>query len=132
MAMDIYSFQATIPANSSATVDIAMPPGVVEQIDIKVPPGPSGLMGFQLWVKGGQVIPRQQGAYIVTDDRQLSWRLTDLPDTGAWQVVGYNLDIYDHTIELELSVTPIGAVTPATAAAAESAATAVNLQIAGG
>lgn len=105
LASMVYSKLATIPAGTAIaapfTADMSFDPATVETIIVTIPPGPSGLVGFQLWVKGGQAIPTNQGGWIVGDDRIITWQLADLPDSGAWQLVGYNLDIYDHTIYVE-------------------------------
>lgn len=102
---------ATIPANTPksapVTIDLSFPPQAVSEIDITVPPGPSGLMGFQLWVLGGQAVPVTTGKYIVADGRNINWQLKDQPNSGAWQLVGYNTDIYDHTVYIEFIVEPV-------------------------
>lgn len=105
LASMVYTSSATIPAGTPITapikVDISFPPATVETIIVTVPPGPSGLVGFQLWVKGGQALPTNQGGWVIADDRVITWQLADQPDSGAWQLVGYNTDIYDHTIYVE-------------------------------
>lgn len=105
LASMVYSKQATIPAGTPISapvrVDISFDPATVETITAIIPPGPSGLVGFQLWVKGGQALPTNQGAWIIGDDREITWQLASLPNSGAWQLVGYNTDIYDHTIYIE-------------------------------
>ncbi len=116
MASTVWAFQVTIPAGGTILADTPMPEGTVEEIVITVPPGPSGLVGLQLWVKGGQAQPVQQGAWFIADDRIISLKLAGQPDSGAWQLNGYNTDIYPHTIGLEYYVTPAGAVTAASAA----------------
>lgn len=106
MASEIRSFQVTIPAGTPVsapfTQAIAFPPRTVVQVDWQVPPGPSGLMGWALTVAGQPVIPRNPGSYIVADGVQRSWPLEGYPDQGAWQVTGYNTDIYPHTVYLDL------------------------------
>jgi hypothetical protein len=132
----IYAQQATIPAGTSqgspVVVNVSFPDAAVSQITVTVPPGNLGLSGFQLWVKGGQVIPANQGGWIVADDRVITWNLIDLPDTGAWQVVGYNGDIYDHSILVEFSAEPVGVTAAATDAGASDAATADVLALGAG
>jgi len=57
-------------------------------------------MGWALTVSGNPVIPRDIGSYIVADGDADTWQLEDYPDQGAWQVTGYNTDIYNHTVYL--------------------------------
>lgn len=72
--------------------------GDVVKIEVVVPPGPSGLMGFAIGHSGQVIIPRTPGQWIVTDDERIDWPLSGYPTGGAWFVRAYNLDIYDHTI----------------------------------
>lgn len=58
-------------------------------------------MGWALTIAGAPVIPRNAGAFIITDGRTQSWPLEDFPDQGQWQVTGYNTDIYDHAVYLD-------------------------------
>lgn len=105
MPSEVRSFQVTIPAGTPLsalfTQAIVFPPRTVTQIDWKVPPGPSGLMGWQLTIAGQQVIPVNAGAFVVADNAERSWPITGLPDQGQWQLTGYNTDIYPHTVYLD-------------------------------
>lgn len=105
MVSEIRTFQVTIPANTYLPAlyvqAIDFPPRTVTGIHWKVPPGPSGLMGWALTVAGNPVIPRVQGTYIVTDNDSDTWQLEGYPDQGQWQVAGYNNDRYDHTVYLD-------------------------------
>lgn len=58
-------------------------------------------MGWALTIAGNPVIPRQQGAYFVTDNDSDTWPLEGFPDQGQWQLTGYNTDVYDHTVYLD-------------------------------
>lgn len=132
----IYAFAVTIPAgtpqSAPVTVDCMFDPAAVSEVDITIPPGPSGLVGFQLWVLGGQVIPSNQGGWIVGDNRVIPWQVEGQPDSGAWQVVGYNTDIYDHTLYLEFQVTPAGSIPATTTPAVSDQATLDALAITAG
>lgn len=105
MVSEIRAFAVTIPAgtlkSAPAVTPITFPPRVVTAIRWKVPPGPSGLMGWALTVAGNPVIPRQQGTYFVTDNDSDTWLLEGYPDQGQWQLTGYNTDVYDHTVYLD-------------------------------
>lgn len=102
MAQEIRSFQVLTPtgtlAASPLVTDLSFPPRTVQQVEITVPPGPSGLVGFALGLAGQPIIPLNAGEWIVTDDERISWPLVDYPNSGAWQLTTYNLGDYDHTI----------------------------------
>ncbi len=104
MSQEIWSFQVTIAAGTAITnpqrTSTTLPTRKVDELEIVVPPGPAGLMGFAVTMGGVNVIPIQSGTYVVTDDEKISWPLTNLPNTGAWQISGYNTGDFPHTIYL--------------------------------
>ena len=112
-ATEVRSFQATIPAGTPVTapvtIDTSFPAMTVDQVNIKVPPGPSGLMGFRLTMNGEQVIPINLGQWIITDDETLQLPMANLPNSGEWQVQGYNTGIYDLSVYVDFLLSPTGA-----------------------
>ncbi len=104
MATDIRHFTATIPAGtpiaSPAVVAVAMPVRVVRSIDWRVPPGPMGTFGWQIAMGGVKVFPTGGDFYVVADNQDGSWTLTEAPDSGAWQVIGYNTGVNPHSVYL--------------------------------
>lgn len=106
MASEVHQFTATIPAGTLDTApfvcDVVLDNRVVVQIDLEVPSGTAGLMGFYLAHSGTQLIPAEPGEWIVWDDVEREWALDDYPDSNGWQVVGYNTGDYDHPVVLRL------------------------------
>jgi hypothetical protein len=104
VAIEVQRFAVTIPAGTLQSAPqktaLAMPPRTVERIEITVPPGPRGVVGFQLAMSGAQVLPITPGAFVVTDDEHISWDLTDQNTSGAWQMIAYNTGTFPHTIEI--------------------------------
>lgn len=104
-AAEVRSFQVTIPAGTPIsapfTQDIFFPVREVTSVHWKVPPGPSGLMGWRLTMSEGQAVIPTGGGWIIADNTDQTWPLTGQPDSGAWEVTGYNTDIYPHTIYLD-------------------------------
>jgi len=68
------------------------------RLEIRVPPGPSGLVGFRFTHSQEQVIPKVAGTWIVTDDEVISWVLDDLSQQPDWRISAYNTDVFDHTL----------------------------------
>lgn len=101
-------FTVTIPAGTprATPVTIALPldNAEVESIDLEVPPGPSGLMGFYLANNGVPWIPRATGQFIVWDDNSQSYYATDYPNASGWQIVGYNTGLYPHVVIVRFHV----------------------------
>lgn len=110
MATSVQVFQATITAGTAQAtpmrVGLAVMAGTIDLIRWRVPPGPRGEMGWLLSMGGVQVIPENSGSYIIADNEEDTIAVAGLPDTGAWQVTGYNIGTYNHTIYLYFHVTP--------------------------
>lgn len=102
MAREVRTFACTIPHGTASTAPVTIattfPPRVVERIDIRVPPGPRGEVGFRIGNRGVQVLPVNAPAWIIDDDTERSYQLVDQPDSGDWSLIGYNTGTYDHTI----------------------------------
>jgi hypothetical protein len=103
-ADEVYAFAVTIAAGTQQTspqvTSIPIPPRTVNAVEAVVPPGCSGLVGFRLGMVGQQIIPINSGGWIISDDDKITWPVQGLPESGAWQLIGYNTDIYDHTIQV--------------------------------
>lgn len=111
-AVEVRSFVVTIPAGTPlaapVTRNVPFPARVVNAIHWKVPPGPSGLMGWRLAMSGGIAVIPTGGGWIITDGDSDTWNLTGQPDSGQWQVTGYNTDIYDHSVYLDFLLDMVG------------------------
>lgn len=108
MAVEVRSFAATIPAGTTAdapvSVDLSFPARQVDSITVRVPPGPSGAVGFVLQNSGVTVIPIAGTDWIITDDEVITWALTDQITSGSWQLAGYNTGTYDHTVYIRFAL----------------------------
>lgn len=123
MALEINHFTATIPAGtpiaSPVTVAVTMPVRVVRSIYWRVPPGPMGVFGWQLAMGKVKVFPATGDAYVVADGQDGTWEITDAPDGGTWQVIGYNTGANPHSVYLAFHcdlpelIRPVSAPLPA-------------------
>jgi hypothetical protein len=111
MASIIERFAVIIPASTLKTapiqVNLAMAARIVREVEIIVPPGPRGEVGFQLGSGGSQIIPFTPGQYIVTDDEIIHWPLEGQIDSGAWQLIAYNTGAFNHTLEIRFLCDPV-------------------------
>jgi hypothetical protein len=82
------------PQNTS----LALRDAVLERVEVVIPPGPSGLVGFAFVHSGQQVIPFTEGDWIIADDYTFAADLEHFPTGDLWSIRGYNLDIYDHSL----------------------------------
>lgn len=116
MAQEIREFAVTVPAGTPQSAplvtNIAFPQREVVRVTYRVPPGPSGLMGWALTSAGTPVIPIQPKTFIVTDNQADTWDLEGYLDSGNWQVTAYNTGIYPHTVYLTFLLDLPGTVPP--------------------
>lgn len=116
MADRIEWFPITIPANTPVAAplmfDTSFFQGTVTEIDVKVPPGPAGNVGFAIYAGGSQYLPRNEGIYIYPDDDYFLWAIENAINSGSWAVAAFNTDVWDHTIQIGFHVNEI-AVSPA-------------------
>lgn len=111
-AAEVRSFAVTIPAGTSQaspfTEEINFPAREVVAVSWKVPPGPSGLMGWRLTMSGGQPVIPTGGGWIVADDQSGTWPVTGMPDGGFWEVTGYNTGAFNHTVYIDFLLDLLG------------------------
>jgi hypothetical protein len=104
MAIEIRDFTVTVPAGTPIatpqTSDISFPPRTVTQVNIRVPPGPRGELGFALATGGVNILPYGTGTWIVTDDEDLIYTLENTIESGAWQLIAYNTGDFDHSVRV--------------------------------
>lgn len=116
MATSVTRFEATItagtPLDAPLTVQLPLGTNTVNAIRWRVPPGPRGNMGWALTMGGVQVVPDDAGEYIIADNEWDEWEIEGLPDSGAWEVTGYNTGSYDHTVYLDFYTTPVQSTGP--------------------
>lgn len=102
MADEVRHFTATIPAGTPVAapvaVDISFAIRTVRTIDWRMPPGAAGTTGWRLTMGGVQVIPRLSDLWVIDDGNSGTFTLDGYPDSGAWQVTGYNTGAHPHSI----------------------------------
>jgi len=98
---------AGTPIATPASAPITLPQYVIEAIEITIPPGPNGLMGFRLTNAGQQVIPYGSNDWIIGNNQIKEWPLSNQITSGSWGVTGYNTGTYDHSIYLNFLVSPV-------------------------
>lgn len=111
MADDVRTFAVTTPPATSLTAplvtDMAMPARTVRSVRVRVPPGPRGVMGWRLAAAGVGIIPSNAGGFIVGNDEEIDWTLDNQIDSGAWQLMTYNVGVYPHTVYVTFALDTI-------------------------
>jgi hypothetical protein len=108
VAVEVYEFAVIIPASTPLaaplTFNLGMPTRVVDEVEIVIPPGPRGEVGFQLGSGSSQIIPRAPGQFVVSDSETIHWPLEGQIDSGAWSLIAYNTGAFNHTIRVRFLV----------------------------
>jgi hypothetical protein len=116
MAHRIEPFEVVVPGGTDVAsfqqTPLVFSDGRVDRLEIRIPPGPSGLVGFRVAHSGQSVIPYTGDRWFITDNDKLDWDLDNYPTGGAWELWAYNLDVYDHAIYLWFHITETIAASP--------------------
>jgi hypothetical protein len=82
--------------------------GYPVRIEIRFPPGPSGLVGFQLAHSGEVIIPKDKTEFLITDNEIVIWPLDNFPYNAVYTARTFNTDVYSHTIQLRMAFNEVG------------------------
>lgn len=108
MATRVHVFEVETPAgtpqSSPQTTALDFPEGEVDRIEVLIPPGPSGLLGWAIDHSNQRILPYESAGFIVADGEVIKWDLERFPTGRDWQAVTYNEDVYPHTIYLRFLV----------------------------
>lgn len=108
MTERIEVFQVTTPAGtaqaSPLTTNLSFNQGIVHKLEITVPPGPSGLLGFRMRHSGQVVIPNSGTNFIIADNQFIQWDLEGYPVGNKWSIQTFNTDVFDHTLYLRFMI----------------------------
>ena len=98
----LYYTTVTIPAGTTITSPYSvvwpLEDNELVYVDINVPPGPSGLMGFRILWAQQQVIPWGNDSWLVTDNEKIHVDCDFAMTITGLVIEGYNTDIFAHTI----------------------------------
>lgn len=111
MAERIEVFQVLCPAGTDdatpQTTALTMDESIVERIEVTVPTGPSGFMGFRFLHSQQIIIPYKGSNWILVNGVELNWPVQGYPTGDKWSLQMYNLDIFDHTVYIRFHVNEI-------------------------
>lgn len=102
MADEIRQNTLYVPAGTLITapviLDVSFPPRNVQAIEIVVPAGVNGAVGFQILNSHVPVIPYDSDDWIISNGEVISWPITNAINSGSWQLAAYNTGTNDHTL----------------------------------
>ncbi len=111
MADRIERFEVLTPAGTTKaaplTTSLSFSEGIVERLEVLVPPGPRGFAGFKILHSQQVIIPRTGAAWIVSDNFTHDWQLSHYPTGDKWSIQTHNTDVFDHTFYLTFHINEI-------------------------
>jgi hypothetical protein len=131
----LYQLAALIPAGTPVSAPVTIPWPLEDNqllsIDIMVPDGPSGTVGFQVSQAQQQIVPWGNSGYLITNDEKIKYEYDDQITSTGLALIGYNTDIYPHTIYLRATITnlPEPGDNPEAAIATQATASDISLGI---
>lgn len=78
----------------------------IESLKWRMPHGHAGLVGWAFTDGNGWIVPSTAGEWIVADGDSGDIPPIGLPDSGGFQVTGYNLGAFPHTIFITFHLNP--------------------------
>jgi hypothetical protein len=104
------TFPPNTPASAPVVFNMTNADILLVRVDVKVPPGPGGAMGFQMLYAGNVFLPwGPLTQFLVLDNDDIGFDVnTEIG--GPMQVRGYNTGFWPHSIYLRFEYIPIGAV----------------------
>lgn len=105
MADEFRTFAVTIPAGtaqgSPQITALAIPiDRLASRIQIVVPGGCNGQVGFAFANAHQQVIPYGAGQWIITDRELIDWAIGDVLNDADWSIIAYNTGSFAHTLQI--------------------------------
>lgn len=95
---------AGTPQSAPVETDISFAPGEVVGIEIDIPDGHAGLTGLQIATAHQQLFPYTRGQWLIGNDDKIEWAVHDLADTGNWQAIWFNTDLFVHDFYIRFLV----------------------------
>jgi len=116
MGILLHTAECTIPAGTTVTspavFDLPVDNRQVGKIIVRVPPGPHGEVGFQIWYGSGLAFPYKQDSWLVADNTSIEIQPDVEMTSGDWQLKAYNTGKYEHTLYVEMYVAYEKSTTP--------------------
>jgi hypothetical protein len=101
-------YDVPVPANTAQAAAIETPTiwaaGELVSVDVRIPDGAAGLVGFRILYAHSQAIPTTPGAWIIGNDDLFQTDVMGQLNGGQWSILAYNLDRYPHSLHVRYFV----------------------------
>jgi hypothetical protein len=104
----VHPFSVTIPAGTLSTAPLVVPtvfaPNIVDHIEWVFPDGCNGLVGIQIGARNVPVVPGARAQFLIRSGSVGGLDVDEMHDSGDWSVIGYNLGVFPHTVQVTFTV----------------------------
>lgn len=118
----LYYLEFTIPAATPILAPVSLPwpleDNYLIEITSRIPPGPSGMMGFKIMWAQQQIVPWGNNSWLIANDEEIVWRSETAMTSSGLVVEGYNTGVFPHTVYLRALISTLP---PAVQAAVDTA-----------
>lgn len=101
-------FDVVVPASTAQAAAVETPTtfaaGELVSVDVRIPDGAAGLVGFRILYAHGQAIPTTPGAWIIGNDDLFQTDVMGQLNGGQWSILAYNLDRFQHSLHVRYFV----------------------------
>jgi len=105
--MAIYSYEITTPAATEKETEIEIEGDFISYVNIRFPPGPSGLLKVAIFYGIKQIFPHDESSYFQGDDEVIKWQeYWKLPESPCKLKIktANEDDTHEHTVYVRIAV----------------------------
>lgn len=109
MAQNVAHRTINVDANSDTLgngFDPALPNGVVDSIEVRIPSGHAGKTGIVIWYAATQLVPDAGSQYLKGNGATFHFDLEMIPTGTGWSWTAHNDDVFDHQFYLTFNINP--------------------------
>lgn len=96
---------AGIAASAAIETALTIPAGIVTELQVVIPGGHAFLTGIAIALGHQQILPYDNGTFLLGDDDRFTFDPPDDTGSGAWSAFTYNTDtVYAHEWQVRFTV----------------------------
>lgn len=107
----IYPITVTVPSGTLASAPLSVPwvteDGIIEEVELLIPPGPNGTTGIRIMKGDVQLIPWGANTWIIGNDYNKAYPIGGYLPTRDLKIQAYNTGANPHSFYLRMSLSSI-------------------------
>lgn len=103
----VFTVPAGTPIASPFSAQWPLEDNYLIRIDARIPPGPSGSMGFRILWSQQQIVPWGNLSWLIANDESIPWESSTALTASALTVQGYNTGNFPHSVYLRALISTL-------------------------